>query len=545
MVVEGCAAGTSSPNFNHWQPIKKPYFPVKNASAARATKTKKTTPTKRYFKAILPPYLNLNNPKKKANTPKKNAKKMTSPAEEKTPRAAQAQRLTMSSRDRAMLNGDFGAGVALAMRVVSRMAHVMNAPELIDVSSAHIDGCLYHGQASLDFVERFVADHTKVAIPTTLNVGSLDLIHPELYRGDPTEGQAAQRLMQAHIELGCESTFTCAPYQLTHRPALGEQIAWAESNAIVFANSVLGARTNRYGDFLDLAAAITGRAPHAGLHVTANRAAQIVFQAPPLTALPPRESTSPTRGTRAVTTIVSATPPPGAVACPTDGTADGMSGRDVYFAALGFLVGKRAGTTISAITGLPDDTTEDELKALGAAAASSGAVGLFHAVGITPEAPTLDAALQGRPPERVIPVSLDDLKAVRNAFNNGKEGDPLTAVSLGTPHFSLSEFTALHALLKTHNAPLKCDFYVNTSRFILWQLETSGVAQELAARNIQIVVDTCTYITPVMKKMSGLIMTNSGKWAHYAPANIGVQVAFGSMAECVRSAVTGRVSFNA
>jgi predicted aconitase len=413
--------------------------------------------------------------------------------------------LELDERDRAMLGGDLGAGVALAMRVVSRTANVMDAQKLIDVSSAHIDGCLYHGVASLDFVERFVADGTKVSIPTTLNVGSLDLIHPELFHGDAALGKSAKRLMEAHLELGCEPSFTCAPYQLEHRPKVGEQIAWAESNAIVFANSVLGARTNRYGDFLDLAAAITGRAPYAGLHVTANRAARVVFEAPDFSA---------------------------------------MHGRDIWFAALGFLVGKEAGTTVPVIAGLPDDTTEDELKTLGAAAASSGAVALFHAVGITPEAPTLDAALQGAPHERSVRVVMDDLRTMRRMLNSGNAGDPLIAVALGTPHFSVAEFMALHTLLAQFDAPLQCDFYVNTSRFILWQLEESGIAKTLEAKGIQIVVDTCTYITPVMRNMSGLVMTNSGKWAHYAPANIGVSVAYGSMRECVRSAIAGKVLFD-
>jgi predicted aconitase len=413
--------------------------------------------------------------------------------------------LQLDERDRAMLGGEFGAGVALAMRVVSRTAGVMAAVRLIDVSSAHIDGCLYHGQASLDFVERFVADGARVAIPTTLNVGSLDLIHPELFHGDASVGTAAARLMAAHTELGCEPSFTCAPYQLKNRPKLGEQIAWAESNAIVFANSVLGARTNRYGDFLDLSAAITGRAPCAGLHLTQERAARIVFDAPDFAALP---------------------------------------GRDVHFAALGLLVGKEAGANVAAITGLPADTTEDELKALGAAAASSGAVALFHAVGITPEAPTLDAALQGRRAERRVAVSLADLAEVRKRLNSAKPGDALVAVALGTPHFSLAEFDQLSGLFAQYPGRLGCDFYVNTSRFILWQLEESGIAGELTARGVQIVVDTCTYISPVMKKMSGLMMTNSGKWAHYAPANIGVSVAYGSMAECVRSAFEGKVWFD-
>jgi predicted aconitase len=413
--------------------------------------------------------------------------------------------MKLNERDRAMIGGELGSGMALAMRIVARTAEVMEAPGLIDVSSAHIDGCLYHGQTSLDFVERFVEHGAKVAIRTTLNVGSLDLIHPELFHGDKQVESAAKRLMAAHLELGCEATFTCAPYQLARRPKLGEQVAWAESNAIVFANSVLGARTNRYGDFLDLAAAITGRAPYAGLHVTENRAARIVFEVEDFTHL---------------------------------------RGRDIQFAALGLLIGKEAGSVVPAILGLPPDTTEDELKALGAAAASSGAAALFHAVGITPEAPTLAAALQGRPAARTRRVSLQELLRIRSGLNSGRAGDTLVAVSLGTPHFSMTEFDQLAGLLDQQTGPMRCDFYVNTSRFILWQLEETGLAQRLADRGVQIVVDTCTYITPVIKRMSGLVMTNSGKWAHYAPANIGVTVAYGSMDECVRSAFEGRVWFD-
>ncbi|QQJ98854.1 aconitase X catalytic domain-containing protein [Burkholderia ambifaria] len=413
--------------------------------------------------------------------------------------------LQLSERDDAMLHGAFGDGVARAMRIVTRTAEVMSAPNLIDITSAHIDGCLYHGRTSLDFVEYFVDTGAQVAVPTTLNVGSLDLIHPELYHGDRTIERDARRLMDAHLQLGCESSFTCAPYQLKNRPRVGEQIAWAESNAIVFANSVLGARTSRYGDFLDLAAAITGRAPYAGLHVESNRAARIVFNAPEFGNRP---------------------------------------SRDIYFAALGLLIGRIAGAIVPAIVGLPADTTEDELKALGAAAASSGAVALFHAVGVTPEAPTLDAALHGRAAQRTVDVAMADLDEIRRTLNHGAAGDALVAVALGTPHFSLAEFRTLDALLDQFDGKPKCDFYVNTSRFILWELGELGLAGKFDARGVQIVVDTCTYITPVMKQLSGLVMTNSGKWASYAPANIGVTVAYGSMRECVRSAFEGKVRFD-
>lgn len=414
--------------------------------------------------------------------------------------------LNLSEEDAAKLDGANGDAAALAMRIVVRAAEIMEAPHLIDIEAAHIDGCLYHGAASLDFVQRLVDGGGRVAVPTTLNVGSMDLIHPELFRGSEAIRSSARRLMEAHLELGCEPTFTCAPYQLSKRPQPGQQIAWAESNAIVFANSVLGARTNRYGDFIDLCAAITGRAPYAGLHVAENRFGQSVFHV--------------------------------------RGLDPDRVDRDVLFAALGFLVGRESGVLIPVLTGLPRDTTEDELKALGAAAASSGSVSLFHAVGVTPEAATIDIALGGRSPIRTVDVSMADLQRVRSALNHGRKGDALVAVSVGTPHFSLAEFRELDRLVGTRAAPFAIDFYVNTSRSILAELERTGIASRLAEAGVQIVADTCTYVTTVMRRTRGLVMTNSGKWAHYAPANIGVEVAFGSLSECVRSAALGTVWFD-
>jgi predicted aconitase len=409
--------------------------------------------------------------------------------------------LELTSQDQALLDGSGGDAAALAMRILARSAELMGAGRLLDIESAHIDGCLYHGQASLDFVERLVASGGRVVVPTTLNVGSLDLIHPELFQGDGQTKSQAQRLMQAHVELGCAETFTCAPYQGLNRPRLGQQIAWAESNAIVFANAVLGARTNRYGDFMDLCAALTGRAPYCGLHVSENRLGQVLFTLPDF----PRDTDS----------------------------------RDIWFAALGLFAGKRVGAGIPVFDGLPADTSEDELKALGAACASTGAVGMFHAVGITPEAATLEQAFGGKAPVDTVAVSLAQLRSTRAALTRARPGDTLVAVSVGTPHFSLAEFDTLLRLLGEAGQRPCIDFYVNTSRYILWELEQAGKAALLHDLGVTVVTDTCTYITPVMRQARGLIMTNSGKWAHYAPANIGVDVAFGSLRECVRSAMRG------
>lgn len=414
--------------------------------------------------------------------------------------------MNLTELDRSMLAGEHGEGVALAMRVMSRSAEVMGAPRLLDVSSAHIDGCLYHGQASLDFVERLAAGGARARIPTTLNVGSIDLIHPELFQGAEALRSAGKRLMDAHVAIGCESTFTCAPYQLKHRPAFGEQIAWAESNAIVFANSVLGARTNRYGDFIDLCAAVTGRAPLAGLHIEANRHATVVFD---LAQVPPREDD-----------------------------------RDVWFALVGLVIGSRCGSHIPALVGLPSDATEDELKALGAASASSGAVALFHGIGVTPEAPTLAAALGNRAPAKQVLITPADMAQARGLLNQSQAGDALGAVCLGTPHFSLTEFARLERLLSAESGRARVPLYINTSRFIAWQLQEERRLAAIESRGITLVTDTCTYITPILRELKGVVMTNSGKMAHYAPSNIGVRVAFGNLSECVRSAFRGEVAFD-
>src|SRR5689334_9222444 len=185
--------------------------------------------------------------------------------------------LALAADEQRMLDGEDGEAFALAMRILRRIGAAAGARRMIPVASAHIDGCLYHGQASVDFGERLAGLGARVAVPTTLNVGSLDLLHPDLVHGDAAMRADARRLMDAYVAMGCRPTWTCAPYQLPDRPRRGVHVAWAESNAIVFANSVLGARTDRYGDFIDICAAVTGRVPDAGLHRDENRRGEIVF----------------------------------------------------------------------------------------------------------------------------------------------------------------------------------------------------------------------------------------------------------------------------
>ena len=412
--------------------------------------------------------------------------------------------LSLTAEDEAKLAGDHGPGVAMAMRLVVALARVSQATRLIDIESAHIDGCLYHGQAGLDFIEKLVGLGAKVTVPTTLNVSSLDLLHPGLVRLDPIESAAARRLMDAYVAIGARATWTCAPYQLADRPGAGTHIAWAESNAIVFANSVLGARTARYGDFVDVCAAVTGRVPLAGLHVLENRVPTLELDC---ASIPERVLDS-----------------------------------DAAWAALGFVVGREAGEQVSILTGIaPSVADEDRLKALGATAASNGSVALFHVAGVTPEA--VDAGHAW--PEAGLPrieVTPELLRAARDELTTATLDDELNAVALGTPHFSLAEFAKLAEALKDRvSFDPSCTVWISTSRDVLAEAREQGYVQLCEEAGARLVVDTCTYLVPILADSVQTAMTTSGKWAWYAPANMGINVVFGTLAECIASARAGRV----
>lgn len=427
---------------------------------------------------------------------------------------------SLTEVEKGLLTGAQGAGAALAMRVVVAAAELVRAPSLVEICSAHIDGCLYHGDGGVEFAEALDSKSARVSVPTTLNVGALDLLHPGVVRSDAHATGMARRQMDAYVRMGAAPTFTCAPYQVGHEPDVGDQVAWGESNAIAFVNSVLGARTERYGDFLDACCAITGRAPFHGLHVAENRTAEVLVDASSV----PRE----------------------------------LASRDVFYPVLGSWLGLEVGRSIAAIRGLPIDTTRDQLKALGAAAASTGAVALFHVIGVTPEAPTLDAAMGlehgGGPPgwqTRPAPVVGDTITlssgSLREALARLSTVDgtgSVDAVAVGSPHFSVTEFAELHRLtspMSSAGRRMQIPFYVCTARDTLAEVEQRGWADSLRGAGVEIIVDTCVVVAPILPAAGGVLMTNSGKFAHYGPANTGYGVVYGSLEDCVASAEAGRV----
>jgi predicted aconitase len=414
--------------------------------------------------------------------------------------------INLSEKDQQMLDGKHGEAARLALSIILRMAKVLEASELMDITQAHIDGCGLMSEASLDFAESMAKLGGKVSVPTTLNMIPLDLRNWR-DQGVPEEfAHKAMRMAQAYLDMGCMPTWTCAPYQGYLTPRFGQQIAWGESNAIAYANSVLGARTNRYADFFDLCAAITGRVPKQGFHLKENRKGQILFR---LVDIPER-----------------------------------VFLQDIFYAVLGHYIGAIAQQRVPVVEGLHAAVSSDQFKAFGAAAASAGAVGLYHIVGSTPEATTLEEAFQGSAPEQIIDVHLAYLQAALEDLSTSPEsGQKLEAVILGCPHFSYDEFNQMARWIEAEQACLHpgVRLIVLTSRMSYSLIEGSHILETIIRFGAQIVFDTCAFHSPIVSSGAKVIMTNSGKCAYYGPGELNAEIFFASLEDCLRSAKAGVV----
>ncbi|MGE5541981.1 MAG: aconitase X, partial [Bacillota bacterium] len=284
-----------------------------------------------------------------------------------------------------------------------------------------------------------------------------------------------------------------------------QQIAWAESNAINYANSVLGARTNRYGDLVDICCAIVGRVPEYGLHLKENRAGQVLFKF--------------------------------------EGMDSAVFSDPSTYAAIGYLIGGIAGERIPVLDGLPASTTHEDLKALSAAAASSGAVGLFHVVGVTPEAPTMAEAFQGRRPEEALTIDRATLESTRDSLTSARPGGPETVdlVIVGCPHSSYMEIERVLDRLGGRRIHSDVQFWIQTNRTVDMLLKRTGLRGLLDSLGIRLLHDGCILNFPLDAWGFKGIVTNSGKMAHYAPGHSGASVYFRSLDGCVESAVAGEV----
>lgn len=400
----------------------------------------------------------------------------------------------LSPHDEAMLAGADGAAVRQAMRILCAMARQQGAAALTDVTRAHIDGCIYAGPANLVFAETMERLGAQVRVPTTMNAISVDRAGWQRQGVDPTFGSPAARLADAYVRMGCAPSFTCAPYLLDGPPRAGEAIGWSESNAVIFANSVLGARTAKHPDFLDLCMALTGRAPLIGPYLD--------------------EARRPRR-------VIEVEWPAGA--------------GGAVWPLLGYLAGRAAPDRVPLLRGLAGTRpTRDDLKALCAAFGTTSAAPMLHIAGITPEAdlaPAPDA-------DRVV-LSRAALAEGWSRLNDGPATVELVAI--GSPHASLDECRALaEALAGRHRAP-GVEVIVTAGRAVIAAAEAEGTLTRLAAAGIEVLPDLCwcSITRPVFPAATRTVITTSGKYAHYGPGLSGCAVRLGTLDDCVEAALTG------
>jgi len=415
---------------------------------------------------------------------------------------SEIQSLTLSELDQALLQGVHGKASQVAMQILTRMAQIQGATQLIDVTQAHIDGCVYNGPSSLRFAQQLNECGAQVRVPTTLNSISVDQQRWQQQGIDASFGVPASQLGDAYMQMGAQLSYTCAPYLLDTAPTFGEQIVWAESNAVVYANSVLGARTQKYADFLDICIALTGRAPYSGSHIDTGR-------------LP--------------TQAIAIDPP--------------VDADDAYWPLLGYHVGLLAVNDIPILYGLEQSApTNDDLKGFSAAFATTSSASMYHIAGVTPESAMAhehaQEKLSGAAMARISRIELSKSWHELNTATQAR----VDAICLGNPHFSLSECSALTALCNGRKKHDDIKIYVTLGRAIYNRAQASGYIAALEHFGVEFITDTCWCMLtePVIPKAAHVLMTNSGKYAHYAPGLVGRDIYFDSLAMCVEAACSGQ-----
>jgi predicted aconitase/predicted aconitase with swiveling domain len=417
-------------------------------------------------------------------------------------RAAYAA-LDLSPGDEAMLSGADGKAARQAMRIICAMAIQQGSTRLIDVIQGHIDGCIYASPANLTFAEAFAAMGARVRVPTTMNAISVDRANWQRQGTPAAFGAPAARLADAYVQMGCEPTFTCSPYLLASAPQRGDTIAWSESNAVIFANSVIGAKTTKHPDFLDLCIAITGRAPESGVYLDENRCPQVILE-------------------------VETPESPG----------------DAFWPLIGYLIGRYAPDCIPLVRGLSTlAPSADDLKALCAAFGTTSAAPMLHIAGVTPE-----AALPPIPNAAVKQITREAIRSAWHGLNDGP--DQIQLVAIGSPHASAGECrafcNALELALKGKQRTADVAVIVTAGQAVIGEIRGEDTLERLKHYGVQVVPDLCwcSISEPLFPVRTITVLTNSGKYAHYGPGLSGRKVRLGSMVDCVEAAVSGSCAPN-
>ena len=363
-------------------------------------------------------------------------------------------------------------------RLLVQLGEIYGADRMIPVSSAQVAGVSYKsiGDPGVEFLEDYAAKGAKVKIVTFLNPAGMDIEDWQKIRVPPGFAEMQLRIMNAFKKMDIVVSATCTPYLAGNLPRFREHIAWSESSAISFSNSVVGARTNREGGPSALAAALCGVTPNYGLHLDENRKPQVLVE----------------------------------VDAKLEDSAD--------FGALGYVVGKQVKNRIPYFKGIKDADT-DQLKALGAAMAASGAVALYHIEDMTPEAHLMETKGLEK-----LSVSNKDVDETFSKLSTGKEPD---IVILGCPHSSLKEIMTVSR--KLEGKKLKKPLWVCTSRMVKEAANRMGFTQTIEAAGGKVVADTCMVVAPIEDMGYKTSAVNSGKAANYLPGFCKQNVIFGRL----------------
>ncbi|WP_262269243.1 cis-3-hydroxy-L-proline dehydratase [Microvirga yunnanensis] len=407
--------------------------------------------------------------------------------------------LKLTPDDIAILEGRDGQAAQQAMKIIVAMAAQQGATTLVDVSQAHIDGCIYASPANLTFAETMADMGARVRVPSTMNAISVDMANWKTQGTPKSLGEPAARLAEAYVRMGCAPTYTCSPYLLPTAPTNGQSIAWAESNAVIFANTVIGARTAKHPDFLDLCIALTARAPRAGVYLDDNRRPQRIVEIDAL---------------------------------------DEVS--DAFWPLIGYVAGRASPDRIPLLRGIEDkQPSRDDLKALCAAFGTTSASPMLHIAGVTPE-----ASLEPAANADTVKISRLDLAQAWRQLNDGP--DEVQLVAIGSPHASAKECReisdAVTKVLDGNPRSPDVAVIVTAGHHVIEEIRSNGILESLTQAQIQVIPDICwcSISEPVFPTRTRAVLTNSGKYAHYGPGLSNRHVRLGSFAECVEAAVTGR-----
>ena len=416
--------------------------------------------------------------------------------------------LKLTPKEIALLEGAEGPGVQRAMEIVVTLGRIYGAPDLVPVKHVQIAGVSYKnlGDAGVAFLNEWAEEGARVRVPTTLNPAGMEMDRWEEMGFDPTFAQPQIQAIMAFVKMGVRPTLSCTPYLFPdYTPARGEHLAWAESSAVAWANSVVGAYTNREGGPSALASAIVGRTARYGYHLPENRRATHIVE----------------------------------IRCPVRTIAD--------FGALSYIVGKRVGSGVpwfadlaDWLPPLPDDLTlggeaGDRLKTLGAGLAAYGAIALYHIAGYTPEARDQGETLIRPDAQRIVVDNLDEGYAIMDADPDVTEID---LVTIGCPHASLSELRYIAQRLQ--GKKLATRLWVTTARITRERAAQKGWVQVIEEAGGEVVADTCAVVAPVRGLGIRTMATNAGKMACYAPMHSGVKMRYGDIDRCLDAAITGR-----